>query len=357
VFLLRPDAFLCVVADVIPTPTPDQDPSRAPAARPERTPLARQVGWFGAGAVLALGLVLARDMQADPAQPGPVAVWTADRDAQRLFGLDADLIVARRIAVDWPLEVETTRDGGLWVLRSDDGQAGSSVRLDRFDAQGVLQTELWLEDCIALSVLEGEDALVLERAAGTLRLSRVRAEGSLFPLLERPDMRCVTGSRSSALVGTSTGALLRVDPHGGAILAEVQLGGAIGDVAPGPTIGSAWALDVHGTGRLLLLDEVLSVRWTAGVGHAAAHLGPVPNEERVWIAATDSARVRRFGPGGVVEVDRQGLPATALDRSVAWRNGGALLLTPGAVLHVDAAGVIAPGQGGFAWLSDAARVR
>ena len=99
------------------------------------------------------------------------------------------------------------------------------------------------------------------------------------------------------------------------------------------------------------------IRWAAGVGYASAHLGAVPDEERVWVADTGSARVRRFGPAGVVEIDRQDLPAAALDRTVAWRNGGALLLTPGAILHVDAAGTLAPGQGGFAWLSDAARVR
>jgi hypothetical protein len=58
----------------------------------------------------------------------------------------------------------------------------------------------------------------------------------------------------------------------------------------------------------------------------------------------------------VVEIEAQNLPAPALDRSVAWRDGGALLLSPGAILHVDASGALAPGQGGFAWLADAARV-
>jgi hypothetical protein len=332
---------------------PVEDP---PSRVAERTPLARQIGWFGAGAALALVLALVRDMQAEPAQPGPIAVWTTDRDAQRVFGLDTDLILARRIVVDWPLLVEATRDGGLWVLRSDDGQAGSSVRLDRFDAGGVLITELYLEGCVDLSVLEGDDALVLERANGSVRLSRVRTEGSLFPLLERADLACVTGSRASALVGTSSGAVLRVDPQG-AVLAQVQLDGTIGDVVPGPANGSAWVLDTQGTGRLFLLDDALAITWAAGVGYASAHLGAVPGEERVWIADTGSPRVRRFGPAGVVEVDRQDLPAVALDRSVAWCNGGALLLSPGAILHLDAAGTLLPGQGGFAWLSDAARVR
>jgi hypothetical protein len=245
----------------------------------------------------------------------------------------------------------------LWVLRSDDGHANSSARLDRYDAGGTLVTELYLERCLDLACVDGEDALVLERVDGGVRLSRVREEGSLFPLLARADLACVTGSRSSAIVGTSSGAVLRVDLHSGAVLAQVQLDGTIGDVVAGPTAGSVWALDTQGTGRLFLLDEALAVRWAAGVGFAAAHLGPVAGEERVWIADTGSSRVRRFGPAGVIELDRQDLPAVALDRVVAWRNGGALLLSPGAILHLDAGGMLAPGQGGFAWLSDASRVR
>jgi hypothetical protein len=329
--------------------------AQTPALPARRSSLARQFGWFGAGTALALLVVLMRDMQADPAPPGPVAVWTADRDAQRVFGLDASLLVAHRIAVDWPLEVEATRDGGLWVLRSDDGRAGSSSRLDRFDAQGALVAELFLEPCSDLAAIEGEDALVLEHVNNSVRLSRVRSEGSLFPLLDRPDLLCVAGSRASALVGTSTGSVLRVDPHSGAILSQVQLDGTIGDVAAGPSSGSAWALDTQG--RLFLLDETLAIRWAAGIPFPCAHIGAVPDEERVWIADTTAPRIRRLGPGGVVELDRQDLPVSALDRTLAWTGGGALLLTPGAILHVDEHGALVPGQGGFAWLSDAARVR
>ncbi len=330
------------------THSPEHDSAR-------RSPIARQFGWFGVGAALALLLTLMRDMQAGPAPPGPVALWTADRDAQRVFGLDANLIVASRIFVDWPLQLEPTRDGGLWVLRSDDGHAASSSRLDRFDSNGALLTELFLESCADLSILDGDEALVLEHVNNSIRLSRVRTEGSLFPLLDRPDLLCVTGSRASALVGTSTGALLRVDPHTGAILNQVHLDGTIGDLAPGPTPGSAFALDTQG--RLFLLDDSLTIRWAAGVPFPCAHLGPVPDTERVWIADTTSPRIRRYGPNGVVELDISNLPSPGLDRTIAWSNHGVLLLTPGAILHIDELGALAPGQGGFAWISDAARIR
>jgi hypothetical protein len=331
--------------------------SAAPPARDlRRSPFARHLGWFGVGAALALLVMLMRDMQADPAPPGPVAVWTADRDAHRVFGLDADLILARRIVADWPLEVEATHDGGLWVLRSDDGQAGSTSRLDRLGPDGSLITELFLENTIALSVLDEDQALVLERVNNSVRLSRVRTEGSLFPLLDRPDLACVSGSRAGILAGTSTGTVLRIDPGTGTLLAQIQLDGTIGDIVPGPRSGSSWALDTQGTGRLFLLDEALAIRWAAGVGFAGRHLGAVPGEERVWIADTGSQRVRRFGANGVVEIDRQNLPGIAFDRTLAW-SGGALVLTPGAILRLDHDGMVVTGQGGFAWLSDAARAR
>jgi hypothetical protein len=315
------------------------------------------LGWFGAGAALAVVFALMNDPSASPSPPGPVAVWTADRDASRVFGLDRDLVVARRIAVDYPLEVESASDGALWVLRNSGGQADLSQRLCRIDAHGEVETQLYLEPCRALGVLEGEQALVLERTdPATTVLTRVRREGSKFPLLSRNDQACVCGSRGTAIVGTDTGAVLRVDATSGVVLAEIQLGGSIGDVAAGPTPGSVWALDVQGTGRLFLLDERLAIRWAAGVGFSARHLGAVPGEERVWIADTSSPRVVRIGPSGVTEVDRGNLPLQGLDRVLAWTGGSALVLAPGALLHLDAQGQLAPGQGGFAWLSDAARV-
>ena len=179
----------------------------------------------------------------------------------------------------------------------------------------------------------------------------------MVPLLLRPDLACVSGSNGTILCGTNGGAVLRVDPLSGAVLAEVPLGGTIRDLAPGPTPGSVWALDTQGNGRLFLLDASLAIRWSAGVGFPCAHLGAVPGEERVWVADTSSPRVRRFGANAVVELDQQGLPGGPFDRSIAWRDGGVLLLAPGAILQVTASGTVAPGQGGFAWLSDGARVR
>jgi hypothetical protein len=326
--------------------------------RPSRSALFRQLGWFGGGAALAVLAALTRDMHAEPAAVGDTAFWAVDRDAHRLYGLDRDLLIGRAVPVDYPLEVEPVPDGGTWVLRSANGVTSASMRLDRLDPRGVVITELYLESCRDLDTLERDQALVLENVNGSVRLARVREEGSLFPLLSRPDLSCVSGSSNgTVLCGTSGGAVLRVDSQSGAVLAEVQLDGTIRDLAPGPTPGTVWALDTQGTGRLFLLEESLAIRWAAGVGFACAHLGAVPGEERVWVADTASARVRRFGANAVVELDQQGLPGNNFDRAIAWRDGGVLLITPGAIVHVAANGTVAAGQGGFAWLSDGARVR
>lgn len=326
-------------------------------ATPSRLALFKQLGWFGGGAAIAVLVAMTRDMNAAPAPAGETVLWAVDRDAHRLYGLDRDLLIGRAVPVDFPLEVEAVRDGGTWVLRSEDGVTGSSMRLDRLDPRGIQITELYLEGCLDLDTLERDQALVIEKVNGVVRLSRVREEGSLFPLLVRADLACVSGSNGSIVCGTSGGAVLRVDPASGAVLTEVQLDGTIRDLAPGPTPGSVWALDTQGYGRLFLLDEALAIRWAAGVGFPCAHLGAVPGEERVWVADTASARVRRFGANAVVELDQQGLPGGNFDRSIAWRDGGVLLLAPGAIVQVTASGTVAPGQGGFAWLADGARVR
>jgi hypothetical protein len=103
----------------------------------------------------------------------------------------------------------------------------------------------------------------------------------------------------------------------------------------------------------VLLAPDLSVRWAANLPRRAAHLAPVPGEERVWIANTESPCVLRYGPGGALELDRCGLPLPGLDRAVAWRDGLAVAAV-GAILRLDGLGNLKPGQGGFVALSDLA---
>src|SRR5688572_6345064 len=78
---------------------------------------------FGTLLALAIAMCARSCAPSALARPGPVAVWAVDRDAHRLVGLDQDLIVARQVRVERPLEVEACADGGAWVLRSADGTA------------------------------------------------------------------------------------------------------------------------------------------------------------------------------------------------------------------------------------------
>lgn len=323
----------------------------------------RRAGFLGAGALLAVGAALigaSRGGSASPA-PGPVALWATDRDAHELYGLDENLVITRSVQLGWPLLVRACTGGGVWVLRSGNSTSNFGHRLDRLTRAGDLVTEITIGISIDLDTLDGGDALVIELgggANGASRALRFGREGSLYVLLERSGLTCISDSRSSAVVGTDDGRVLRLDPdRADTILDSVLLGGEIGDIARGPEPGSLWVLDVTGNRKLFLLDPDLSVRWSASVGLKALHVAPVPGEERVWLADTTEPIVRRLGPAGAIEIHRSGLALLGLDRALAWGAGGVLLAAPGGILHLDAAGQTAPGQGGFNFLIDLEPVR
>lgn len=329
---------------------------RAPSAGRFRFP--PRVAWAALGVATALAVTAARFPPSGPGAPGPVAVWTADRDASRVFGLDADLFVARRMHVDYPLDVEACRDGGLWVLRSATPSASSSHRLDRFGAGGELITELYVDRTLDLATLDGVDALVIEATGGPHgepQLMRVREEGSVTVLHVAVGLVCVSGSRDSLLTGSSGGSVARRNALTGMQLDAVGLAGPILDLAEGAAPGGAFVLHGSSPRRLTLLDADLAVRWSVLAGLDALHVSPVRGEERAWLAI--GARVRRFGPQGALELDVAGLPLSSLDAVVPWTGGGALVAAPGAILRLDASGALQPGQGGFAWLTDLGLVR
>src|SRR6188768_1287218 len=86
---------------------------------PHRVHVLRICAASGAGAcACALALLLGAARLPFATGPKPVRYWAADRDAHRVCGLDAELIVRRTLDCGWPREVEARADGGLWVLRS-----------------------------------------------------------------------------------------------------------------------------------------------------------------------------------------------------------------------------------------------
>lgn len=276
------------------------------------------------------------------AAPGPLALWAADRDAGRLYGLDADLILARTIRMAAPLALARSSDGRLFVLR----EPGI---LDLLDSCGLVLRELDVGACLDLEA-HGDCALLVRQADAL----RIGPDLSRTLLVKSPGLRCIAGSLDSVLVGTEGGRVERLALDGGAILGSTTLGGAIVDLAADEETGGVFALD--GTGnRLLCLAPDLGLRWQVALPIAARHLGAVPGEERVWLADTLTPRVLRYGPGGELELDRASLPLLGLERALPWKSGAVLLPAPGAILQLDARGHLAPGQGGFNYLVDLAR--
>jgi hypothetical protein len=303
-------------------------------------------------------------------EAGPVAVWVADRDGHELVGLDAELFVAARRPLRFPVEVEARADGGIWVLSAPRGGPLTPHRLSRFDSRGFVRRTAEVEVVLDLTTLDGGDALVVEGASAvprnpgaaappTRRVLRVADDGSAGGVAEAIGARCVAGRGDRALVGTERGWALLFDlkrtggPPPGALVRR-WCGGELVDVAPGPRAGTWWALDgrASGEGRVLLLDRSLRTVWEAPLGFEAQHLAPVAGEERVWVAAAAEGRARRFGPGGAVEVASADVAMRGALRGVALPSGGLLLVSPGAVMRVDGSGQRLPGQGGFAFLVD-----
>lgn len=334
----------------------DSDP-REHRAEPARGVL----GGLGAGALLALAASLIGGPRSESDERalrpvGPVAAWAVDRDAQELVGLDADLLLARRVPLDWPISVRALRDGGAWVLRSSQGAPADPSVLDRIRADGSIGAEIDLGACTALALLASGDAVVVEKrtgSGGADRLVRCGEGGRTQILLEAPDLACAAETRSGLLAGTRRGEILRVapDPLVGPIPRRLLEGGIV-DLAPGPEPDEAWVLFGEGGARVGLLDAALELRWSVSTGFRSSCAGPIRGEERIWIADVERPVVRRFGPGGTIELDCGNLPVPGAERIVAWTDGGALLASPGAILRLDRRGRLLPGQGGFDGLVD-----
>jgi hypothetical protein len=321
----------------------------------------RVLAGLGAGVLLALGAGLIGDSgrATGPPElqpPGPVAAWAVDRGAQELCELDADLLLVRSVRLGWPVAVRARADGGAWVLRSKLGSPASPSILDRIRADGSIAAEVELGACTGLALLASGDAVVIEKRAGSGgsdRLVRCGDEGRTEILLEALDLACAAETRSGVLAGTRRGEILRVTPQFlvGPI-PRTTLAGAVFELAPGPEPDEAWVLFGEGGGSVGLLDAGLELRWSAPTGLRSARAGAVVGEQRIWIVDAERSVVRRFGPGGKLELECADLPIPGAERVVSWRDGGVLLVSPGAILRLDRRGRLLPGQGGFDYLAD-----
>lgn len=311
---------------------------------------------FAISASLALGWSKVRGAQS-VTPPARVAVWLCDRDGDRVFGLDRDLLVVNSVALRAPTEVEARPDGGAWIVSSINADPLGQHRLLRMLHDGTLAARAQLGPILDLDCDELGRAIVVDIAGAGARVSAFDANASAVWTRAWPGALCAAAAAGHCLVGTQAGELDLFDLNA-PLLAPLRLnfGGAISDVAPGPSAGSWWALDANGACRLALFDMNLSVIWSRTVGLHALHLAPIAGVERVWIADTTQPYVRRFGPGGVLEVDRQNMPQGGLDRGCSAFQGSVLFPAPGALLRLDGLGQSSPGQAGFDFLVDVAAV-
>lgn len=312
---------------------------------------------FAISATLALAWNAVRFAQAAP-PAARVAVWICDRDADTVYGLDRDLLAVNSVPIRAPIEVEARSDGGAWIVSATQSDPLGRHELLRLSFDGTILSSAQLGPLLDLDCDDLGRAIVVDLATPGARV-RVFDAGAV-EVWSRPwnGAMCAAAAAGRCLVGTASGELDLFDlasPNAAPLRAN--WGGTIGDVAPGPTPGSWWALDSNGTCRLALLDAQLNVLWSRNVGLHALHLAAVAGAERVWIADATQPHVRRFGPAGVLELDRPDMNLAGLDRGCSAPQGSVLFPAPGALLRLDAGGQNAPGQAGFDFLVDASAVR
>jgi len=297
----------------------------------------------GASLALAASLLGSALRETLPPTSEP-AWWAVDREADAAYVLDENLILARCVRVRRPVEVCATRDGGAWILAGS-GASRKGRSLLRLRADGSRATAIALGSSAALSVLEDDDALVVDDGC---RLVRCGQEGEARILLEGRDLACAAAHGSAVLVGSRSGEIFRLRAGG---LECARLAAPILDLeSVGPSVYVLFG-DPPRIGRLL---PDLSLRWETAcepgcTGIAAAEDGGA------WIVDDGASRLRRLARDGSIGFERAGLAGAAALAGAG--DGSVVLALPGALLRIDARGKNRRGQGGFVFLSDVDRIR
>ncbi len=321
-------------------------------------------GWTVLGAVGCLGVGALARPGAESGQESEVAGWVIDRDGGALVALDAERLKLARHPLESPVELALDAEERLWVAcAGPEGPVGPHrvVRID--GVSGAVEREWTCGPVLDLEAGEGAERgrgeawMVALAGSAEREVSRVPAVGPLAVVERSVDAFCVAGQRGAVLVGSERGELRLYGPQGQR-LAVRNFGGLISDLAPGPQEGTWWVLDAQGSAqahRVALLERDLRSRWERSAGIAAIYLAPVPHVERVWLSDANGSHARRFGFGGALELAHVALPHAGAARASAAPDGSLWLAAPGALLCLDGAGGVTPGQGGFDFLVDVVR--
>jgi hypothetical protein len=155
------------------------------------------------------------------------------------------------------------------------------------------------------------------------------------------------------LVGDSRGRVSLLGSYG---VRSARPGDEIRAVAAGAG-SSWWVLTAGPDARLVHLAADLSTRRVLETGLEAPSMAVALDADSVWLVGGRERRALRVAADGHEERSLGDLPMAGLVAGAATRSGGLLLLAPGAVLHIDSAGRMARGQGGFGFLVDGVLAR
>ncbi len=322
-----------------------------------------RAGAFGLGVVMVgawTALVWASSARgAQPATEPPQWI-AADRDADELVALASALLVTVHVPIEAPIEVALANQGRIWAACATAAGPGGAHVLRRTNLAGTIDLQLPIGPLFDLAPYGDGGALVVAGLPGGQReATLVHNDGTWRVLATAPDLMAICARAGQVLVAGEHGSLALYEPRVSRLAtAQRDLGGMLADVAPGPSDGTWWVLDVAGSvsaHRLLLVRADLSTVWQRSIGLNALHLAPVRGEERVWLADGEGNFARRFGPQGVLEVSYAPLSMSGCDRGVATSDGGVVFAAPGALVALDTHGAARPGQGGFNFLVDLAQ--
>ncbi|MEX1024594.1 MAG: hypothetical protein WD226_05905 [Planctomycetota bacterium] len=292
--------------------------------------------------------------------------WIADRAGGEVLGLDTGFAVVERLPRRNPVRVAPVpgRDA-LWLASASQGFALGRHAVELIvDGQSrwshvagpVIDLDANLRSCVWVEWPVGEPARVFVAGEeGSLR--RLDVEGrATSAALAAPDDSSDVAAGELALVGREDGWVeLWRTRHPPTRVAAALVAEQVGDVVPAPDAGW-YVLDVAAR-RLVRLEPDLAKRWAVDPTLSAASLTTSLDRSRVWIVDANQPFVRRFGPGGSLEIVVNDLPLSGFDRAAPTAAGGLVLVSPGAVLELGPFGTLLQSQGGFGFLTDVAEVR
>ena len=310
-----------------------------------------------------------------------VHLWVADREGDRVVGLDRLLVPIVWIDLPAPRHVAALADGGVWIAHSG---AGPNDVLVRASKSGSIERSIELTNVLDLDVGAKGDAIVLERrpdATFLVRVAREPAPGEWNRSVIEPAEWMIAADSRVLLGGGRTLSVVELDPvptlvarrvefatAGRLAPANAALGGLPGtrrtrwsprssDAGPAPSASGWWTLNAAVGDRLVLRSRSLVPRATRSLPTGGACFA-VDDGGAVWATDAKRATLHRIAPG------ERGAAAHDVTRTIEFRlssppqaividrDGRPIFALAGAVVRLSRRGEVQRTQGGFDGLVD-----